>query len=66
MPPYSLDIPASSRIAAKLVAPLGNRYVRIAEPAAEKVEWPEVYDGKLGSPISVLMLGSSCDGRGLK
>jgi hypothetical protein len=35
-----------------------------AEP--EKVEWPEVNAGKLGTPVPVLMEGSICDGRGLK
>src|SRR5213594_3672850 len=57
---------ASSRIAAKSDAEAGNRYDNTAAAAAEKVEWPDGYDGKLGSPITVLMPGSSCCGRGLK
>jgi hypothetical protein len=28
----------------------------------ENVEWPEMYDGKFGRPITVLMSGSNCDG----
>src|SRR4026209_390830 len=57
---------ASSFMAAKLSAALGKRCDRIAAAAAEKVEWPEGHDGKFGNPITVLIPGSSCPGRGLK
>src|SRR6266550_268849 len=66
MPPYSREMLASSFIAAKSGAPCGNKYDKTVAAEAEKVEWPEGYDGKFGSPMTVLMLGSSCPGRGLK
>jgi len=56
----------ATRIAPKFVVPVGNRSDRIVAAAAEKVECPDVYDGKFGMPIFVLMLGSNCEGRGLK
>src|SRR5438309_3859855 len=66
MPPYSREILASSFMTSKSAAACGNRYDKTVAAAAEKVEWPDGYDGKFGSPITVLMLGSSCMGRGLK
>src|SRR5574341_446647 len=66
MPPYSLEMPASFFIASKLASPPGKRYASTAAAAAEKVECPEVYEGKFGRPIEGLMLRSSWEGRGLK
>src|SRR6185503_2408495 len=66
MPPYSRETPASSAIALKVVAPCGKIAPSVVAAAAEKVECPDGYAGKLGSPIIVLIDGSSCDGRGLK
>src|SRR6478672_4696043 len=56
---------ASSFCASKYDVPFGNRYERTSAAAAENVEWPDVYDGKFGRPITVRIDGSSCDGRGL-
>src|SRR2546427_3402541 len=66
MPPYSREILASSFMASKSEAACGNKYDNTVAAAAEKVEWPDGYAGKFGSPITVLMLGSSWTGRGLK
>src|SRR5438132_13609243 len=66
MAPYSREILASAFMAAKSAAACGNRYDKTVAAAAEKVEWPEGYAGKFGSPITVLMAGLSCTGRGLK
>src|SRR3989449_5126611 len=66
MPPYRREILASSFMASKSGAACGNKYDNTIAAAAEKVEWPEGYAGKFGSPITVVMPGSSCTGRGLK
>src|SRR5437016_13135146 len=66
MPPYKREILASSFMASKSGAACGNKYDNTIAAAAEKVEWPEGYAGKFGSPITVVMPGSSCTGRGLK
>src|SRR5438067_4844881 len=59
-------MPASSAIASKLASPSGNRYVSTVAAAPENVECPDGYAGKFGSPITVLIDGSICVGRGLK
>src|SRR6185436_674620 len=66
MPPYSREMLASSFMASKAGPPLGKTYDNTVAAAEEKVEWPDGYAGKLGRPITVLMPGSSCTGRGLK
>src|SRR5207244_3839835 len=60
MPPYRREILASSFMASKSGAAFGNKYDNTIAAAAEKVEWPEGYAGKFGSPITVVMPGSSC------
>src|SRR5512143_839719 len=57
---------ASSFMASNVAAPAGKMYESTFAAAAEYVECPEMYDGKFGRPITVLMEESSCDGRGLK
>src|SRR6185436_9803688 len=57
---------ASSFMVSKAPAPCGKRYDNTSAAADEYVEWPDGYAGKFGSPITVLMLGSICTGRGLK
>src|SRR5262245_51665629 len=66
MPPYSREMAASSLSASKVGAALGKMYDNTSAAAAENVECPDEYDGKFGRPMTVLMSGSNCDGRGLK
>jgi hypothetical protein len=65
MPPYIREIEASSLSLSNSGRSLGKRYDSVSAAAAEKVECPDVYEGKFGRPMSVLSPGSSCDGRGL-
>src|SRR5262245_41618359 len=60
------DIAASSFAASKDDAPPGNRYDSTSAAAAENVECPDTYEGKFGRPITVRIVGSICEGRGLK
>jgi len=63
MPPYRRDIAASSACAASCSRSSGKKCPSTVAAAPEKPACPDTYDGKLGSPIGVVIAGSACDGR---